>query len=419
MKATTRTLSALFVAVAVLTLGNGLFGILLALRMTVEQQPAWATGLVLGVYFAGFIPATLYGRGVIARVGHIRAFAAFAAIAAAAVLALPIATGLWAWVLLRAVIGGCLAILFMTVESWLNARTENRLRGRVLGLYQAAIFVSVSTAQLLVGFGDPTSFVLFSAVAMLYALSLVPLALTRAEPPALSAPTRLRLGQLIRLSPLAVAVAMGAGVINAAFQNMGPVFALGVGMSTLEAGRFMAMGVLSGLVMQWPFGWLSDRFDRRHVVAGIAISASVAALALAVGALLGASQWLFVLAAAFGGFSFALYPQAVAHANDYAEPHTLVSMSAGLLLANGLGAMASPLVAGLAIDAFGPPALFVMIGVVSGALGAFAIYRMGRRDPKPVAQQTPFTPVPDTTPEAAALDPRAEARAAPETETAL
>ena len=94
------------------------------------------------------------------------------------------------WAALRGVIGYCLAALFMIIESWINARTENRARGRVVGLYQALIFVAVALAQLLVGFGDVTGFVLFSVVAMFYALSLVPIALTRAEPPTLAAPSR-------------------------------------------------------------------------------------------------------------------------------------------------------------------------------------------------------------------------------------
>ena len=40
---------------------------------------------------------------------------------------------------------------------------------------------------------------------------------------------------------------------------------------------------------------------------------------------------------------------------------------------------------------------------------------MGKREAKPVAEQTPFTPVPETPPAAAALDPRAVGGPASET----
>ena len=407
MKATARALSPLFLSVGVLSLGNGLFTILLGLRMTADGYSSTDTGLVLGAYFAGFIPAMLTAPSIIARVGHIRGYAAFAAIAGAAVLLLPIVIHFAVWVAVRMVIGYCLAALFMTVESWLNVRTENRLRGRLIGLYQAVILVSVSVAQLAVGYGEPTGFALFSAVAMLYALSLVPVALTRAEPPPLTPPSRLGLRQLLQVSPLAVAVTFGAGIINSAYSNMGPVFAVGVGMDVQGAGRFMAIGVLGALVLQYPFGWLSDRVDRRHVVLGMLIGVGVASFTLSLAALY-APAMLFLLAAVFGGISFALYAQGVAHANDYAAPGDLVAVSAGLLLAHGIGAILSPALAGVVMDAWGPSALFVYTGALALALAAFCWYRMGQRPPKPVSEQAPFAPVPPTTPLAAQLDPRVE-----------
>jgi MFS family permease len=181
----------------------------------------------------------------------------------------------------------------------------------------------------------------------------------------------------------------------------------------------MAIGVLSGLVMQWPIGWLSDHFDRRHVVTAIVFGAGLASLGLCV-----AGAWapaaLFGLVALFGGLSFTLYPQAIAHANDYASPAELVAVSAGLLMAHGVGAMAAPVLAGVAMDAFGPRALFALIAGECAALGVFCLYRMRQREPKPLAEQTPFAPVPDTTPLAAALDPRGVApeAGAPTRETA-
>ncbi|MBM3507627.1 MAG: MFS transporter [Alphaproteobacteria bacterium] len=411
MTQTARALSPLFLGVALLTLGNGLFGILLGLRMTADGYSATDTGIVLGAYFAGFIPAMLTAPAIIARVGHIRGFAAFAALAAAAVLLLPIVPAFWVWVGLRVVIGYCLAALFMTVESWLNVRAENHVRGRILGLYQAVILVAVSVAQLLVGYGDPRSFTLFSVVAIFYCLSLVPIALTRAAAPAIHAPSRLGLGTLMRMSPLAVAMTFGAGLINSAYSNMGAVFAVGIGMSAVDAGRFMAIGVLSGLAMQWPFGWLSDRFDRRHVIAGMTFSVAAASIALMLASIF-APALVFALVAAFGGMSFALYAQGVAHANDYAAREDLVAVSAGLLLAHGVGAILAPPLAGIVMDAWGPAALWAYTGVMAAGLGGFCLYRMRQREPKPVTEQAPFAPVPVTTPLAAQLDPRVE----PETE---
>ena len=36
----------------------------------------------------------------------------------------------------------------------------------------------------------------------------------------------------------------------------------------------MASGTLGGFLMAWPVGWLSDRFDRRLVIIGAAVTAT-------------------------------------------------------------------------------------------------------------------------------------------------
>ncbi len=52
--------------------------------------------------------------------------------------------------------------------------------------------------------------------------------------------------------------------------------------------------------------------------------------------------------------------------------------------------------------------MFAYTGGTAAALAAFCWYRMGQREPKPVSEQAPFAPVPETTPLAAQLDPRVE-----------
>ena len=56
----------------------------------------------------------------------------------------------------------------------------------------------------------------------------------------------------------------------------------------------------------------------------------------------------------------------------------------------------------------GDYALFAFIGGVAFLIGLFAIWRMTRRAPVPVAQQGPFQAIPRTSPVAHELDPAAE-----------
>ena len=53
---------------------------------------------------------------------------------------------------------------------------------------------------------------------------------------------------------------------------------------------FMALTVVGGVILQWPIGRLSDRIDRRTVLAVTAVAASLSGIALAMFG--GDSVWL-------------------------------------------------------------------------------------------------------------------------------
>ena len=115
-------LTALLLAVAILFFGNGLLGVLLPVRATLEAFATTSIGLIAAAYSVGFMVGCLSMPYIVRRVGHIRAFAVCAAIAASGVLVMPLAVHPAVWIPLRALSGVCFAGLFMVIESWLNER---------------------------------------------------------------------------------------------------------------------------------------------------------------------------------------------------------------------------------------------------------------------------------------------------------
>ena len=400
-------LVALFVGSGLLITGSGLFTTLLALRMGIEDIPELYVGLVLSCYSVGFILGTQICYWFVDRVGHIRSFAALAALASCTALMHPVFESPITWGFLRVLTGFCTAALYTIVESWINAKVPNEIRGRVLSLYMVTSFIALGAGQLLLNLSEPDTFILFSVVAMLFSISLVPIALTRMEAPIPDPGDRLGIVALMRISPLGVALCFSAGAINAAFFNLGPLFAQKSGFDTGQVSTFMAAAIFAGLLVQWPVGWLSDRFDRRKVVLWVLAGAAVASLTVAIVGSLSFGM-LLALVAIYGGMAFTLYGQGVTHANDYAESTQLVSVSAGLLFAYGVGAVVGPVAASAMMAAGGPSGLFVFTGGVTAGLAAFLVFRMTRREPLPAEDQTPFSAMPTTTPAIAELDPRTE-----------
>jgi MFS family permease len=398
-------LTALLLGVGILVVGNGLLTTLLSVRMGIESIPPVAIGMVLACYSAGLIAGTVLTRTLIERAGHIRTFAALAAMAATTALLHPLIVSPFACGVLRGLTGFCLAGLFVIAESWLNARAPNDIRGRVLSVYMIVNFMALSLGQLLLQAADPASFELFSIVAMLYALSLVPVALTRTEAPSIGEGRKMGLLRLIELSPLGAALCFGSGIINSAFYGLGPVFAKDHGLDVDSIATFMAVAIFAGLIGQWPVGWLSDRFDRRRIVlfVCVGIAASATGIVLARGLPFG---FIIALVGVYGGLALTLYGQGVTHANDYADPSELVSVSGGLLIVYSVGAIVGPILASSAMTLVGPEGLFMFNGTMAVALAGFVVYRMTQREPLPVDEQTPFVPMPTTSPVIAELDPR-------------
>ena len=146
-----------------------------------------------------------------------------------------------------------------------------------------------------------------------------------------------------------------------------------------QATTFQAAAFAGSLVLQWPAGKLSDRIDRRLVIAGLSGVAALAAFALALfGPHLGftAAALLFAL---WGAGALSFYGIAVAHMADRAEPGRIAQAASGLLFVWAAGSIAGPLLLGLAAEAAGGNAMFWFAGLSGAALVAFMLYRRTER----------------------------------------
>jgi MFS family permease len=129
---TLRTVFSLLLSYGLLLLANGLFSTLLAVRTQVEGFSTDIVGFIVASYFLELLLGGMFVGRVVARVGHIRSFAAFASLMSITALMHPSWISVESWMLLRMLSGFCMAGLIMVTESWLNERANNVNRGQVL-----------------------------------------------------------------------------------------------------------------------------------------------------------------------------------------------------------------------------------------------------------------------------------------------
>lgn len=400
---------ALLLGAAFLLAGNGLHGLLLPLRGTAEGFTASSLGLLGTSWATGFVLGCLFAPRVVRRIGHVRAFSAFAALIAIIALLTGLLVDPYWWIALRAITGFSLAATSMIIESWLNERVTNESRGTVFSFYMMINYASVVAGQMCVSLGDVRTGTFFMLAGILYCLALLPTALSTAVSPAPLKEVNLDLRGLYRNSPISFVGILLIGIANGCFGTLGAVFGAAVHLSQFAIALMMSTTLFAGAIVQLPAGRISDRIDRRYVLAALAGVAALAGFVIVVAA--PAHMWtLFALTALYGATSYSLYSVTVAHANDFADPEHYVKVSGGLLMLYGIGTIIGPTIGGIVMGEAGPYALFAVTALAHLGIAVYAIVRSRLRAPVHPSQRESFDPLPSSrvaTQESFALAPKA------------
>ncbi len=407
MKEVLRPILPLVLGASILMFGNSLLNISTALKLNDAGISASSIGLVQSGFFFGFLLGCLFIKKLIRRVSHIRAYAVLGALAALSALIQSLLLDTAVWALCRMLFGFSLAGLTTTIESWLNDRTANQTRARVLTFYMASYYFAVGLGQISINLWTlaGSQVLVFAAVAVV--LSLQPVLLTNLEQPEVKSAKPMSLMALYRLSPLAVVGAIFAGFLQSGMNAMAPIFATDIGFSLIEVSLFTAALVIGPFLTLWIVGLLSDRLGRRWALTIVLTLLILVALAIY------SLHWLdphvlvlLAMALLLGGCSAAVYPNVIAHAFDLLPHEQYVAASTGLLISFSFGAMLGPSLSALAMALGGPHALFLYSASFASVLLAFILYRWKVRPEVPVVSKEAFVPVIPTSRLSAQLDPR-------------
>ncbi|HEV2285718.1 MAG TPA: MFS transporter [Steroidobacteraceae bacterium] len=379
----------LLLGMGILMLGAGLQSTLLGVRATIEGFPTTVTGIIMSCYYVGYLLGTRLAPRLLARVGPVRVFATLAALASVAVLV----HGAWVhpapWALMRLLSGVCFAGIYVVAESWLNHRASSTNRGQLLAIYMLVLYVGLGTAQFLLVLSGPESDQPFMLVSALISVAMVPIVASAQEVARPAAPQHVRFRDLYRNSPVGVVAVAISGMISSIIFSMGPVYARLAGLGTRGVAEFMAVSILAAVLTQYPIGRLSDRMDRRTMIATMCLVATLVAAAVELLGPLPHSMFL-ILAALFSGAALTLYSLSVSHVNDKLEPSQMVAASSALLLINGTAAAFGPVITGGLISVLGARAYFGILGSLTATLALFDLWRKLRRGPVPRSQKGPF-----------------------------
>lgn len=382
-----RPLFSLLIATSLLLVGHGLHLTLLPLRAASLGLSETLIGLTASAYFFGFVTGCLFIPNVIARVGHIRSFAALLALFASTMLALSFASSAIFWFVARFVIGVMMCGAYTVIESWLTDQTAPEERGKTLATYTFIILIAMSAGQFILPLAPITSPTPFMLVAMLAMLAIVPVSLTRSLAPAPIPATRVSFTLLYQRSHSAFAGGLTSGIIMGTFWSLGAVYAMRTIGDKEFVSLFITATILGGAIAQYPIGWLSDRFDRQYVLVLLCVLTSISALMMSIAD----TKWPLLAAAfCFGSTANAIYAVTLAKAADNSNREEFVTVASTVLLLNSLGAATAPIIFGQLMASLNESALFISVAVASLCSALYIAKQPKSKTAVSVAEQTDF-----------------------------
>ena len=243
----------------------------------------------------------------------------------------------------------------------------------------------VVSAQALLNVGDPSGYFLFVIASVMVSISFTPILLSVSPVPVFHTSKPMTLRELFRVSPLGCVGSFLLGGAFAGLWGMGSVYGTEAGMSVAEISLFIAVIYVGGLLCQFPIGWISDRMDRRLLMALI----SAACAAASVAGMVAGDVFVVLLVIGFfiGGITNPLYSLNIAHTNDFIGTEDRAAAAGGLIFIHGIGAIGGPVLVGWMMEFFGAKGFFLHHCVLVASLAGYAFYRMTVR-PAPAAEDT-------------------------------
>lgn len=325
-------------------------------------MPALAT-----IVFGAAMPA------IIRRIGAATTIYAGAGISLAALLLFPVLDRLPAWFFLRFTMGAGMGAVWIVSEAWVAALAPEKNRGTVMGAYVSVLCVGLAAGPALLGLAGSTGALAFVASAAMLAAALLPIPLASGSggAPSFHKRAALPLVNVMRHAPAIMMAALLNGGIWAIQLSLLPVYGVRSGLPEGQALLLLTAYIFGGIVLQVPIGKLLDIWSGEGVLLLCGLIQCFGAIALPFIVHDGPITWLFLLV--WGGFLGGLYTTEMTVLGRTFEIGELPGASAVFSMAFSLGSLFGPIVAGTAMQIWGPRGMLVVIGCAGAGVTLTAI----------------------------------------------
>lgn len=279
-----------------------------------------------------------------------------------------------AWFLIK-FIGSCaFTVVFVIAEIWINQLAPEHLRGRIMGMYGAALAGGMGIGSGLAVLTGIDGWWPFIICAVINSCSILPfLFLRRAENIVPTSKEDARFGVMFKImlaAPTIMICAVVFGAIEQSIIYFLPVYDTRLGHTEHAARILLLIAAVGNALFQFPMGVLADKMNRKLLTIILMGVAFIGPLAMG---LVGSNFWvLAILAFFYVGLTTALYTVGLVQLGERFKGRQLSAANAGFIVAYGIGSLIVPPVAGKMMDIYNPQGfMWTMAGL--GLVGVIVV----------------------------------------------
>ncbi len=357
-----RRLSLLAILASTFAVGVAIGGLapLLALTLNGRGVEPWLIGVNSAMSSVGLITASFFIPKIIMGLGPIRAFLIGLFIVFAAILLLMTAHSTALWFGIRFALGAGLALPWVVTETWMIRICREETRGRVMALYTTVLAAGFATGPIILTVVGTSGNAPFWAFALLFGVSALPILWVRGLVPLFQIPKKTSLIRLALVAPTIFLAALAAGLQDTTIFSLLPIYGLRLGFAEATAVLSLSCFLLGNLVLQYPIGWLADRFNARGALIGCLAVCALGPILSIFG-----YQNIYVLGVVFfiwGGASWSVYAIGLLMMGKRFRGGELAAANATFVVVFEFANVIGPPAAGAAMKGWDPHGLMVFLG---------------------------------------------------------
>jgi MFS family permease len=376
----TRSLVAVIAAALSVGIAVGAMVPLISLRLEAAGYSNTLIGINGAMFPIGLLAIGYWLPPILRFFGPLCAIYFGVGVTSLSVLLLPVLDNYIAWCLLRLGAGAAGGVYWVMSETWINMMVTERTRGRVMALYASAMAFGFAFGPEIVARVGIEGFLPFVIISALLAASAVPFFFVHDVKPAIPEHAGVNVLGAVRIAPLVLFAGLAGGAAESALYVMLPLYGTESGYDQASAARLLTWFYIGNVVLQFPLGYVADRFGRFRLlqlcIAGTFIGAILLPLVFADELPLRAMLLLW------GGVTMGIYTLSLALLGERFKPGDLSAANAAYVMMYEVGGLGGPVLSGGMMDTMGRHGLPLFAAIITAI---YLIYAAVARRRAPVS----------------------------------